>query len=302
MSIYTNLPKLFVMLLLMLANASLVLAQDSDEHVAEQAQSNRAPSNSNVYFILQAHKKNYILPLIYTDNFNEQAYQDVPSLSGDEFKDIEAKYQLSVKFPLFNPGFLVDNDSFHFGMTIQSWWQIYADEISKPFRETNYQPEFFYRLPIGWQPFDGNVTLGLGVEHQSNGRSQVISRSWNRIYGEVIYTHGLFKAYFRPWYRLPEDEKESPDDPKGDDNPDIGDYMGHYQLQLQYAVYDVGMEMVIRNNLSTHKGAVELGLSFPLGSGLRGYLQYFTGYGESMIDYDHNQQRIGIGIMLDSDF
>ena len=76
----------------------------------------------------------------------------------------------------------VEGDQVFFGFTLQSWWQIYSDEISKPFRETNYQPEFFYFAPINFHPFGGNSAIIIGAEHQSNGRSQLLSRSWNRLY------------------------------------------------------------------------------------------------------------------------
>ncbi|TKB46829.1 phospholipase A [Thalassotalea mangrovi] len=276
-------------------------ASEDDPKYTKQQEPNAQSRYDTRYFILKPHKRNYILPITYTDNFNDQAYANVPEFS-DNFEDIEAKYQLSLKFPLVNEGFLFEQDSLHFGITLQSWWQIYADDISKPFRETNYQPEIFYRVKTPWKILDGNITLGTGLEHQSNGRSQLLSRSWNRLYGEVIFQKTDFKATFKPWYRLPEDEKSSPQDPEGDDNPDIRDYMGNYQLEFVYLWGDTGMEVMLRENFRTHKGAVEIGLTFPIWNGLRGYLQYFNGYGESLIDYDHNQQKIGLGIMLDTYF
>jgi len=45
------------------------------------------------------------------------------------------------------------------------------------------------------------------------------------IYEDTNYTISL-----RPWWRIPEDEKDGPSDPEGDDNPTIDDYMGHFEL------------------------------------------------------------------------
>jgi phospholipase A1 len=57
--------------------------------------------------------------------------------------------------------------------------------------------------------------------------------------------------------------------------------------------------MLLRNNLrDNNRGAVELTWSYPIIGTLRVYTQYFNGYGESLIDYNHHNQRIGIGIAL----
>jgi len=249
-------------------------------------------------YVLTPHKMNYILPLSMVDEINREAYQGFSDWS-DELKDAEAKFQISLKVPLLTNSLFQEGDQIFFGFTLQSWWQIYAEEISKPFRETNYQPEFFYFTPINFHPFGGNSALVVGVEHQSNGRSQVLSRGWNRIYVNYLYEKRNFAFSLRPWYRVPESEKESPSDGQGDDNPDILDYMGHFELGMLYK-YDSDYELSFlgRNNFATHKGFVELGITFPLWGKLKGYAQFSSGYGESLIDYNVNQKRFGIGIAL----
>ena len=72
-------------------------------------------------------------------------------------------------------------DVLFFGFTLQSYWQMYNSDISSPFRETNYQPEIFYGfindLKVG--EWTNRVNI-IGIEHQSNGRTQPLSRSWNQ--------------------------------------------------------------------------------------------------------------------------
>jgi len=100
---------------------------------------------------------------------------------------------------------------------------------------------------------------------------------------------------FKPWFRISEDAVD-------DDNPDITDYLGHYELRAAYKWGGHVFSAMSRNNLESgfDKGAVELGWSFPLGKYpyLKGYLQYFRGYGESLIDYNEHVNRIGIGVSL----
>jgi len=248
-------------------------------------------------YVITPHKMNYILPASISNGINKTAYKSFGEWS-ENLEDIEAKFQLSIKVPLNTKSILNHGDGLYFGFTLQSWWQVYSKNISKPFRETNYQPEMFYLTPLNWHPNDGNTGLMLGVEHQSNGRTQALSRSWNRVYVNFLYEKDNFALSFKPWWRLPEEEKASSTADEGDDNPDINDYMGHFEFGMAYTWDEYELSFKGRENFSTHKGGMELGLTFPLWGKLRGYLQYTNGYGESLIDYNHSQQRIGIGFAL----
>jgi phospholipase A1 len=248
-------------------------------------------------YVLTPHKMNYILPVLTTDKINRNAYEGFGSWS-ENIEDVEAKFQISLKVPLNHDDLFVKGDGLFFGFTLKSWWQIYSDNISKPFRETNYQPEVFYLAPLDWHPLGGNTGIIVGLEHQSNGRSQLISRSWNRAYLNFLYEKDNFALSFRPWFRLKEDAKENEHSSEGDDNPDIGDYMGHFELSAIYKMSDYEFSIQGRQNFSENNGGLELGFTFPLWGRLRGYAQFTKGYGESLIDYNHDQQRFGIGIAL----
>jgi phospholipase A1 len=104
----------------------------------------------------------------------------------------------------------------------------------------------------------------------------------------------------KPWYRIPEERKTSPDDPGGDDNPDIRKYMGSAEVGFFYKYEKHSFSIMARNNLrkDQNKGAIELGWTYPMSSKIKGYLQVFDGYGESLIDYDHRATRVGAGILL----
>lgn len=247
-------------------------------------------------FVITPHRMNYFLPVTLTDSINRAAYAG--SEWDNHLKNAEAEFQISFKTPLNYDDLLIDGDGLFLAFTLNSYWQVYAGDISRPFRETNYRPEMFYFAPTPWTPFGGNTWATIGIEHQSNGRTQGLSRSWNRIYSNFIFEKENFVFTLRPWWRIPEDKKKEPNSPSGDDNPDIEKYMGHFQIGAVYKWDDYEFSFIGRENFATHKGYGELGLTFPLWGKLHGYTKYSTGYGENLIDYNHKQQRIGVGIAL----
>ncbi len=243
-------------------------------------------------YSITAHKQNYILPITYADGLRDETYRDVVDGEQNSILDKEeAKFQLSLKIPLSYSSMFVEGDALYFGFTIQSYWQVYNDNESSPFRETNYQPEIFYVMPLNWRLAGGDTGLTFGMEHQSNGRSEPLSRSWNRVYTTFMWADNNLAMSMRAWYRLPEDDED-------DDNSDINDYMGFFEHRAAYKWESLTFSSMLRGNISEEHGAVELGMSFPLWGRLKGYVQYFNGYGESLIDYDNKVERIGLGILL----
>jgi len=248
-------------------------------------------------YVMTPHKMTYLLPFSASNNMNKEAYQGVGDW-GDEIQSVEAKFQFSIKVPLTQEAIFTEGDSFHFGFTLQSWWQLYNQELSRPFRETNYQPELFYTAPLEWQPFDGQTNIVVGFEHQSNGRTQMLSRSWNRLYYTFTFAKDNYAVSLRPWWKIPEGSKETTPDESGNDNIDISDYMGHFDLTLLYKWHSLEFSFVGRQNFKEKNGGMELGMTFPLSGKLKGYLQFTSGYGESLIDYNHSQETLSIGIAL----
>ncbi|BES69586.1 phospholipase A [Marinobacter nanhaiticus D15-8W] len=242
------------------------------------------------------HRPTYILPYTYVHEPNQRPYSPRTGYTDyDNSLDYdEAKYQISFKVPLLT-GVFDEKTTLWFGYTQLSFWQLFNDDGSKPFRETNYEPEIFVRYASQWDFGPGRVeALTLGINHQSNGQSEPKSRSWNRILGGVAYSYDRWLFMVQPWYRIPEDEDE-------DDNPNIENYMGYANY---WAVYKVDeqrtLSLKLLNNLKAdeNRTSVQVGYSFPLGETVKGYVHYYNGYGESLIDYNERIQRIGIGIML----
>ena len=244
-------------------------------------------------FLFRPHRPNYFLPIKYSNSPNNTPFQNVFTQPDLGLDPVEAELQLSFKIKGMEGMFGHDNADLWFGYTITSFWQAYNDTISSPFRETNYEPEVMlvYRTDYEIAGLRGRF-INLGALHQSNGRSEGLSRSWNRVYAQFGFERDNLALLIRPWYRIPERDE--------DDNPDIEDYLGHGDLQVVYRKGKNAYSLLLRNNFksSDNHGALKLNWSFPLYGRLKGYVQYFNGYGESLIDYNHSQQSIGFGVSL----
>ena len=270
-------------------NNSLVLERIERER---EAQDNRS--------VLLAHKRNYILPLTYADQPNDDVFEVGSSDFGEDLDNLEMQFQLSLKAPIAE-GLFTEQDALFFGFTVRAFWQAYNKDISAPFRETNYEPEIYWATPVPWAILGGDASfVAIGLSHQSNGRSQLFSRSWNRLYAGVAWERWRYVFALKAWWRIPEDEKDDPLDAEGDDNPDIEDYLGNFEFTVAYRRNDQEVAVMLRNNLDSddNRGAIQVDYTFPMHRRFRGYVQFFNGYGESLIDYDAHIERIGLGILL----
>lgn len=204
----------------------------------------------------------------------------------------------------------------HFGYTQKSIWNLYAD--SAPFEENNYNPELFYsyqvqRFGIGW------ATIGL--EHESNGEGGSDSRSWNRLYGQARWNfrikNGVEALAERPsdlrdWYAALDLKLWWPFD-KDDDQVDLAEFIGYGRLQgvLRTREYFWGSaEFDVEatkggNPIEFDHASVQIGASYRHPRFNRGvkfvpffYVQYFEGYGETLIRADEHTRAFRVGLKL----
>lgn len=246
---------------------------------------------------LNAYHRNYFMPFSYVRNNNELLVTDNTAV--ESLNNFESKFQLSFQFNLYDDLWL-QGDSLNFAFTMKSYWQSYNREESYPFRESNYEPEFFYAFSPKWWPFKADEKFfQLGLSHQSNGRDRPLSRSWNRLYANMVWHKGNWQHDFKTWWRIPQ-KRRIEGEPGGDDNPDIEKFMGHFEYQASYFFGEHEFSGLMRHNLrSDTKGALQLEWAFPLGTDrFKGFLQYHLGYGESLLDYDTATERVGLGILL----
>jgi len=248
-------------------------------------------------FLPRPYKPVYIMPAVTTNRVNRQPQSLAPDHSAErplELDKWESKFQISLKAKLL-AGVFGEHGSLWMGYTQSSHWQIYNNTLSRPFRETNYEPELMLVFATPYEFLGIKARMAsLSLNHQSNGQPLPLSRSWNRVIGELALERGEWSLSLRPWWRLRETTHQ-------DDNPGIEDYVGRGEALLTRKwgnhVFALQGRHSLRAGDRSH-GSVQIDWAFPLFRTLHGYTQVFHGYGESLLDYNFKQTRFGVGVSL----
>lgn len=258
------------------------------EEIAQRRQLERESTRNP--FAITTHRRNYLFPLSYATHPNYTAFRDISTASGPN--DLEVKFQFSAKVNLVED-FFGNTGDLYFAYTQRSWWQAYNTESSSPFRETNYEPEVFMEFDNAFRLFGWTNTRNrIAFNHLSNGRSMPLSRSWNRFYLESIFQRGDWAVAVAPHWRVPESKSD-------DDNPDIDRYMGYGDVTVARRINgDQEATLMMRGNPSAGNLGTQFDYSWPMFGNIRGHVQYYYGYGESMIDYDHRSHRLSLGFSV----
>lgn len=239
----------------------------------------------------------YFTPIQWADRPNRQPVNFNPTKvipAYKKYQKIEAKFQISLKAKIIQ-GALWGKGDLWLGFTQTANWQIYNGDLSRPFREMNYEPELMFTYPLNLSVGDFKFRMvGLSVNHQSNGKEAVLSRSWNRVIlsGTVTYNDFLFSTRF--WKRFSEKYME-------DDNPYIEDYMGRADFRLAYVGnYKLIASLYHRNNLDfkRNRSFTELTLAYPIYNDLNVMFQAAHGYGSTLVEYNHKQTLLSLGIVF----
>ena len=259
------------------------------------------PADKRNTFVVRTYQPNFLLPLHYTSNLNRTPYspKQAANEGNRDYRNVEAKLQISLRAKIVEDLFLPGADLWA-AYTQHSLWQLWDSDDSSPFRSTDYQPELIYvvpvpgkfgKLPLGWTL----RMLQLGFAHQSNGQSEPLSRSWNRITLGAGFERGDFSLLIRDNQRIRVQGK--------DDNPDLVDYIGRGEFIMAWSPGTSTLGLTWRTNFkSLSRGSLQLDWTHPVfadqPAGLRWYAQLFHGYGEMLLDYNHRQTSIGLGLTL----
>lgn len=246
-------------------------------------------------FGLLPHRQMFLMPYSYNWMPHNDIYENVNNSQenkGDLYRSSEAEFQISFAIPLVKNMGGKDWDIMG-AYTHHAFWQVYNPGWSRPFRETNYMPELFSRYLYKHPKELGGIKLhGIdsGYVHQSNGQVHEVSRSWDRLFVRAIFEyHGLY-AQVSIWHRIYERNKY-------DDNPDITDYMGYGELELTKSFEKHTFHF--RAPIFTEYLGYDIKYSHPVNEGIRWFVNFRSGYGSSLIEYNRQTQRLGAGFILD---
>lgn len=245
-------------------------------------------------YLIKLYRPNFLNPVRYQSRTNDRPFSPVFGAleQGDGDQDnLETVFQISFKTRLWaSKGRRL---GFWFAYTQRSFWQVYNNDLSSPFRDSNYLPE----LMLAWQPrlsfggFDWSL-LSIGYTHESNGRADPVSRSWDRLIAQIGIEKDDFALLIRPWIRIDDEGSDS-------ENPDITDYFGYGDITAIYKWQGHSFTLMARGNPAEAKGAVRATWMTPKILGpLRGYLIGFSGYGDTLIDYNFKQNAVSVGLAL----
>ncbi len=242
--------------------------------------------------------------------FREHFFPHEPMYVVGGWEDPNVKFQISFKYRILNadiddPGWLVRKApalaNLYFAYTQTSLWDISAP--SAPFYDSSYKPEFFYQwLRVDRHQWADWFTMDLqgGLQHASNGQDGLDSRSLNIFYVMPTFYFGntdKFHVQFAPrvWTYVG----------SLDDNPDIANYYGYVQLRGMLGWTD-GIQLAVMSHIGNgfNRANAQIDLTYPLfqfgGRNLAIYadLQYFIGYGESLLGYNERSSVFRAGISL----
>lgn len=248
-----------------------------EKRLEQQQQTQKNP------FLVTLFRPNYILPFYYTGSPYEAVYQgNTPD--NQRVKQDELKAQLSFEIPVISSLFHQPGLSLDTAYTQVMYWQVYVK--SQYFRETNYEPEVFVESLV-----HHNWLFRVGADHQSNGRGGDLERSWNRAFGETQIGGDNWLIGLKVWDLI--FPKESSDI----HNPDIAHFLGYENVLLAYDFYHFVFSLQVQNLESgLQRGNMLFTISYPTIKHISIYAQYFNGFGQSLIEYNHRTQSVGIGI------
>lgn len=209
-------------------------------------------------------------------------------------RNSDVKFQISIAQRLTKSN-LPWNTFIYLMYTQKTFWNVFQE--SMPMHDMNFNPGIGICKPF----FNKNRYVGklsLIIEHESNGRDSVNSRSWNKISlaGSVMIDDWI-SVHAKYWIPIVD----------GMNNRDILKYSGIYQTGIEISTPDRKFiwdaTFIKREGWNLNYNTI-LGFSWRIHRNSNQYLyvQYYNGYGECMLDYNQFHSRLRVGICIKPKF
>ena len=269
----------FVMLTLAGIEVSLHAQIMKTENGERLSDSIRREYDNGPYFTL--YKDNYFMAGTALDSRPSAINSDV-------------KFQVSIAQRV-TKSTLPFNSYFFIFYNQKVFWNVFQE--SMPVHDLNFNPGIgLSKLLIVKDRVVGKASLL--IEHESNGRDSIFSRSWNKIsLCGSIYLSPQFMVHAKYWIPIVD----------GFNNKDILRYCGMYQSGIQISSRDkkfgLAVTLVKRKGWNfNYNTIVELNYRLFKKDNQYLFLQYYNGYGENLLDYNKYHSRLRLGIVIKPKF
>jgi outer membrane phospholipase A len=227
-------------------------------------------------------------------------YQPVYFLVGTHGKTT-ARFQISAKYRLFTPPsdrLATFGKNFYFAYTQTSLWDLQSE--SKPFVDTRFNPSIFWLSENICSSDDQHWRVGpnTGAEHASNGKDGIESRSINNFYLKPAFSYRFddgstltFSSKIKSYFGVE------------DTNHDYFDYAGRVDWNLRWAQENGAIVNAMYRQGRGQRRTSQLDFAWPLqraGLNMNGFLhlQYFNGYGKTLLGYNKHDSQFRIGLSI----
>ena len=238
------------------------------------------------------------MPATWTDQVNRRPGSPAPEHSVSDplvLKAVEAKYQLSLKTK-FAHSLFGTPVSLWGGYTQSSRWQLYNGADSRPFRETNYEPEVMLVAPLDSRHARLEAAHGLAVAEPPVQRPRAAAVAQleppDRRPGLRARRLGGRAAALEAHRANRPTTTTTPTSPTTSDASICAWRATGASMRCR-----VQLRHSLRGG-NRSRGSAQIDYVFPLAGALHGQLQLFSGYGESLIDYNLRQTKAGLGVTI----
>lgn len=201
----------------------------------------------------------------------------------------DVKFQLSISQRLTKSKLPFDTYLF-IQYTQKAFWNVFQKSL--PMRDLNFNPG----IGLGHLIIRNNKYIGkafLMLEHESNGKDSISSRSWNKVtFATALNFSKNWETQFKTWIPIVD----------GKYNKDLLKYAGIFQIAANYRTdnrrFNCGVILTKRKTWTSFNTQIELSYKFNNNENQYFFLQYYNGYAENLLEYNKYKSMLRIGFVI----